>query len=51
MKKDNYSYKNVYRRADKEIEAAFGKVVNVPEDRDAFLLKPKVRIGGNVKLF
>ncbi len=51
MKKDNYSYKNVYRKADKEIEVAFKKASNIPEDRDAFLLKPKVRISGNVTLF
>lgn len=51
MKKKKYSYGNVYKRADKEIERAFGKVVKTPSDRGAFDIKPRARLRGKVKLF
>jgi hypothetical protein len=51
MKKKSYSYKSVYRKADKEIEKTFRKVVKTPSDRGAFTFAPRPRVRGKVKLF
>lgn len=51
MADDGYSRKNVYRNVDKEIMREFVKSANIPSDRDAFTLSPKVGIRGKVKLF
>ena len=51
MADDGYSRKSVYRNVDKEIEMEFIKSVNIPSNRDAYTLSPKVGIRGKVKLF
>jgi len=51
VKKKSYSYKNVYRKADKEIERAFDKVVKTPTDRGAYIFSPRPRVRGKIKLF
>lgn len=51
MAGDGYSYRDVYKRVDKEIERAFIKAVNTPSKSGDFVFEPKARIHSKVKLF